>query len=77
MSDGTTLMFDFQQPCLTSEVVDVPVPTAGFQDGSHELAVTVVDAAGSASTVLDQTIHTFNPLLTPNPHGSHAIHAGS
>lgn len=74
-NDGTTLMFDFQQPCLTSEGVDVPVPTGGFQDGSHELAVAVVDAAGSASTVLDQTIHTFNPQVTPNPHGPHAIHA--
>lgn len=74
-NQGTTLMFDSQQPCLTSEVVDVPVPTRGLEDGRHELAVTVVDAAGSASTVLDQTIRTFNPQVTPSPHGPHTIHA--
>ncbi len=35
-TDSSTgaLMFDYQQPCLTSEVVDVPVPTAGLPDGS-------------------------------------------
>ena len=69
------LMFDYQQPCLTSEVVDVPVPTAGQPDGPHELAVTVADAAGNSSTVLDQTITTSNPQTTPNPSGRAAIHA--
>ncbi|HET8980123.1 MAG TPA: hypothetical protein VFN87_18365 [Solirubrobacteraceae bacterium] len=69
------LMFDHQQPCLTSEVVDAPVPTVGLPDGQHELAVTVTDAAGNASTVLDQTITTSNPQTTPNPHGRATIHA--
>jgi hypothetical protein len=63
------LMFDYQQPCLTSEVVDAPVPTAGVPDGSHELAVTVTDAAGNSSTVLDQMITTSNPQTTPAPSG--------
>jgi hypothetical protein len=68
-------MFDYQQPCLTSEVVDVPVPTVGLPDGRHELSVTVTDAAGNASTVLDQTIATSNPQTTPNPSGRGALHA--
>ena len=57
------------------EVVDVPVPTAGLPDGSHELAVTVTDAARNSSTVLDQNITTSNPQTTPNPSGRRAIHA--
>ena len=69
------LMFDYQQPCLTSEVVDVPVPTTGLPDGPHELAVTVTDAAGNSSTVLDQNITTSNPQTTPNPSGRRALHA--
>lgn len=63
------LMFDWQQPCLQSENVDIPVPTAGQPDGGHELSVTVTDAAGNASTVFDQTISTANPQLTPRGHG--------
>jgi len=69
------LMFDYQQPCLTSELIDVPVPTAGLADGSHELAVTVTDAAGNSSTVLDETITTSNPQTTPRPGGRRALHA--
>ncbi len=69
------LMFDHQQPCLTSEGVDAAVPTAGLPDGSHELAVTVTDAAGDSSTVLDQNITTSNPQTTPNPRGRRAQHA--
>lgn len=69
------LMFDYQQPCLTSEVVDVPVPTAGAPDGSHALAVTVTDAARNSSTVLDQTISTSNPQTTPTPSGRGALRA--
>jgi hypothetical protein len=69
------LMFDYQQPCLTSEGVDAPVPTAGLPDGSHELAVSVTDAAGNTSPVLEQTITTSNPQTTPNPSGRHALHA--
>jgi hypothetical protein len=69
------LMFDDQQPCLTSEVLDVPVPTSGLPDGQHDLAVTVADAAGNSSTVYDNTITTSNPQTTPNPKGRHALHA--
>ena len=61
------LMFDYQQPCPPAESVDVPISTTGLQDGSHELSVTVTDAAGNAATALDQTITTSNPLVTPRP----------
>lgn len=60
-------MFDYQQPCPAAESVSVPVSTTGLQDGRHELTVKVVDAAANAATVLDQTITTSNPLVTPRP----------
>jgi hypothetical protein len=69
------LMFDASQPCLTTEVVDMPVPTQGLPDGSHELAVSVGDAAQNGSTVLDQTITTSNPQTTPTPRGGGSVHA--
>jgi hypothetical protein len=69
------LMFDYQQPCLISEVIDAPVPTQGVSDGAHDLAVTVFDAAGDHSTVYDNTITTSNPQTTPNPRGHRALHA--
>jgi hypothetical protein len=68
-------MFDYQQPCLTSEVIDVPVLTQGIPDGSHELAVSVTDAAGNSSTVFDQNITTSNPQTTPAPSGRRTPHA--
>jgi hypothetical protein len=61
------LMFDYQQPCPPAEAVDVPIPTGDLPDGSHELTVKVIDAAGNVATVLDTTITTSNPLVTPRP----------
>jgi hypothetical protein len=69
------LMFDYQQPCPATDVVDVPVPTIGFSDGSHELTVTVTDAAQNSSVVLDQTITTSNPQVTPAGGGRGGIRA--
>jgi hypothetical protein len=69
------LMFDFAQPCPPTEVVDVPIPTAGLADGAHNLTVNVIDAAQNASTVYDDTITTSNPQTTPNPKGRRALHA--
>jgi hypothetical protein len=65
-ADGA-LMFDHQQPCPPTAAIDAPVPTSRLPDGAHRLTVTVVDAAGNASTVLDQSIRTFNPEITPRP----------
>jgi hypothetical protein len=74
-SDSGALMFDGQQPCPAAEAVSVPIATSGFPDGKHELAVSVTDAAGNTSPVLDQTITTSNPQTTPAPGGHGALHA--
>ena len=72
-TDATTgaLMFDWQQPCLQTETVDIPVDTTALADGRHELKVIVTDAALNSSTVLDQTITTLNrttvSALLPSP----------
>jgi len=47
-------------PCALNEAVDLPIDTTGLTDGQHELKVIVTDAAGVASTVLDQTTTTLN-----------------
>lgn len=70
---GAALIFDWQQPCPQTEVVDAPVPTTGLSDGKHELAVTVIDAASNSSTVFDQEISTSNPVLTPKPRNRHVV----
>jgi hypothetical protein len=58
-SDGT-LMFDYSQPCRTSEMVDLPIETSVVADGQHTLKVTVEDAAQNTSVVYDGTISTQN-----------------
>jgi hypothetical protein len=73
-SDGA-LMFDHAQPCAAIEAVDIPIDTRGLPDGSHDLKVTVTDAAGNASVVLDRTISTSNPKLTPLPSKRGEVHA--
>jgi hypothetical protein len=54
------LMFDYQQPCKESEVVDVPVDTTVLSDGRHTLKVIVTDAAQNSSVIYDGTITTAN-----------------
>ena len=65
------LMFDYAQPCPSSETVDIPVDTTKLSDGKHHLTATVTDAAQNTSTVLDQTITTRQPgtgtVSTPPP----------
>lgn len=68
-------MYDASQPCPASEVLDLPVPTDGLPDGPHELSVGLTDAAGTTSPVLDQTITTSNPQMTPAPRGRHSVRA--
>jgi hypothetical protein len=68
---GTTsgaLMFDYNQPCKTSESVDLPINTTTVADGQHTLKVTVEDAAQNSSVVYDSTITTKNaPANTTVP----------
>jgi hypothetical protein len=55
------LMFDYAQPCPSSESVDIPVDTTKLPDGEHQLTAAVTDPAQNSSTVLDQTITTRQP----------------
>ena len=41
--------------------VDVPINTTRFSNGSHQLKVTVQDAAGNTAVVYDGTISIANP----------------
>jgi hypothetical protein len=52
--------FLYEQPCKQAETVSIPVNTSTLATGSHELSVTVTDAAGNSATVFDGTINTFN-----------------
>lgn len=66
-SDDGALMFDSAQPCPRREVIDVPVRLTGVRNGRHELRITLYDAAGNRSRVLDQTISVENPVATHTP----------
>jgi hypothetical protein len=54
------LMWQWQQPCLQSQIVDLTVRTTTLTDGPHELKVTVQNAALNTSTVLRRAITTNN-----------------
>jgi hypothetical protein len=75
-SSSGVLEFDGQPPCPASTSVDIPVATTCLANGAHQLAVTVTDAAGNASTVVDQEITVANPVTTSPPvHRRHEVHA--
>jgi hypothetical protein len=54
------LMFDSQQPCPSSEPVNLDLAISRLADGPHALRVSVMDGAQNTSTVLAQTITTNN-----------------
>jgi hypothetical protein len=58
---GGALMFDYSQPCPTSESVDLPINTSALADGQHTLKLVVQDAAGNSAVVYDGTITTKQP----------------
>jgi hypothetical protein len=67
-TSGGALMFDYNQPCKTSESVDLPINTTTLADGQHTLKVTVEDAAQNSSVVYDSAITTKNaPANTTVP----------
>lgn len=53
--------FLYAQPCKQDVAVDVPLETTRFANGSHNLKVTVQDAAGNTAVVYDGTISIANP----------------
>ncbi|HEX3432810.1 MAG TPA: hypothetical protein VHT25_01985 [Solirubrobacteraceae bacterium] len=64
--------FLYLQPCVQSVSGDVPFDTTKAANGAHRLVVSVIDAAGNSSTVLDRSITIANPLPPGSPNGSNA-----
>ncbi|HVR06388.1 MAG TPA: hypothetical protein VMS02_10115, partial [Solirubrobacteraceae bacterium] len=52
--------FLYAQPCPAALSVDLPFDTTGIANGTHELLVTVLDAAGNSATVLKRKIDVAN-----------------
>jgi hypothetical protein len=64
--------FLYLQPCVQSVSGDVPFDTTKAANGAHRLVVSVIDAAGNSSTVLDRSITIANPPPPGSPNGSNA-----
>jgi hypothetical protein len=76
-SDGLPA-FLYTQPCPAALNADVPFDTTGLANGVHHLVVSVTDAAGNATTVLDREITVANPLpATPAPPAACAASASA
>jgi hypothetical protein len=65
-SDGLPA-FLYLQPCAASVTADVPFDTTRLSNGTHHLIVSVTDAAGNSTTVLDREITVDNPPPPPPP----------
>lgn len=66
------------QPCKRAESVSIPINTQSFEDGSHELQVTVIDAAGNQSIVYAGTLTTDNaPTVSSPPSVSGSAEVGA
>ena len=58
-SDGLPA-FLYTQPCPDALSVDLPFDTSGLSNGAHHLVVSVLDAAGNATPVLDREVTVAN-----------------
>jgi hypothetical protein len=67
-SDGLPAFLS-PQPCERSLSTDVGFDTTAVSNGTHHLVVSVTDAAGNTTAMLDRTITVANPLApgTPGP----------
>lgn len=65
-SDGLPA-FLYLQPCVASLSADIPFDTIRLADGTHHLVVSVTDAAGNATVVLDRKIDVANHPSLPTP----------
>jgi hypothetical protein len=67
--------FLYLQPCPQSLRADVPFDTTTLTDGTHHLVVSVTDAAGNATVLLDRNVAVENdtrgaePPSDPSPEG--------
>jgi hypothetical protein len=57
--------FLYTQPCPATLSLDVPFDTTTVPDGSHHLVVSITDAAGNATPVVDRQVTVANHLQTP------------
>ncbi|MFI5008941.1 MAG: hypothetical protein ACHQDY_01555 [Solirubrobacterales bacterium] len=62
--------FLYTQPCRPSLSMDVPLDTTSLSDGPHHLIVSVTDAAGNATPVVDRQITVANGHAPPTSAGS-------
>ena len=67
--------FLYAQPCPTALSVDLPLDTTGISNGTHDLLVSVLDAAGNSSTVLERKI-TVDNAAAPGGSGSNGNSSG-
>jgi hypothetical protein len=58
---SATMAFAAPQPCPATENISIPLNTAQFPAGQHQLQVMVTDAAGDRATAYDGTITTSGP----------------
>ena len=68
--------FLYPQPCKREVAVDVPVNTSKLSNGSHQLKVTVGDAADNTSVVYDSAI-SIGPASTTSTTGGGGSTGGS
>jgi hypothetical protein len=64
--------FLYLQPCPASLTADVPFDTTSLTDGTHHLLVSLTNAAGNSTPVLDRTVTVLNhpPATTSQTLGS-------
>lgn len=75
-SDGLPA-FLYVQPCLASVSADVGFDTTRVSNGSHHLVVSVIDAAGNSSPVLDRNVVVANPTASAPGSGSGTSPSGA
>jgi hypothetical protein len=75
-SDGLPA-FLYVQPCLASVSADVGFDTTRVSNGSHHLVVSVIDAAGNSSPVLDRNVVVANPTAPAPAGGSSTSPSGA
>ncbi|HLH13275.1 MAG TPA: carboxypeptidase-like regulatory domain-containing protein [Solirubrobacteraceae bacterium] len=64
--------FEYVQPCPASVSADVGFDTTAVSNGEHHLVVSVTDAAGNATTVLDRDVTVENAPAPGAPNGTNA-----
>ncbi len=75
---GPVKEFAYPQPCKSSESVTIPVNSAAVKDGTHELVVTVIDAAGNEDVVYSHALTSDNaPVVLSTPAVSGVAELGS